>query len=593
MKELEYPFDADYIIKKYKSLKRMLLADGFCRIDIKIAVLGGSTTQDVVKMLELFLLNEGIRPVFYESEFDQYWQDIMFRNEDLKKFSPDVIYIHTSSRNIKCFPSVKNTEEEIYSMSDEIYNHFEVMWKRIEEDYGCPIIQNNFEPPFFRLFGNSDVYDIHGRLNYINQLNMKFYKYAQENQKFYINDINYMASLYGLQKWADPYYWHLYKYACTLQAIPELAFNLSNIIKSMYGRNKKAVVLDLDNTLWGGIVGDDGVENIEIGQETPKGQIYSEFQEYLKNYHTLGVLLAVNSKNDKANALAGLSRPGNILHPEDFQVIKTNWEPKDKNLVEIAKELDIGDNSLVFVDDNPAERHMVKSQVPSSAVPEIGMPEDYIRILDRSGFFEVTSISQDDIERNKMYTANAERKKYKAYFEDYNEYLESLNMTAEIKGFCPDYYSRIAQLTNKSNQFNLTSIRYSQSEIESFANDSRYITLYGRLKDRFGDNGVVSVMTGYINESKEVLEINLWLMSCRVLKRNMEYAMMDKLVEACKEKCIKKILGYYYPTAKNGMVKELYGELGFIRTAIDEYGNSVWSLDVSSYINKNHVIIME
>ena len=353
MKELEYPFNAEYILKKRKSLKKELRNEQV-RISKRIAILGGSTTHDIKEMLELFLLNIGITPVFYESEYNQYWQDVMFDNPELTQFHPDIIFIHTSTRNIKDFPTVRDSKEQIEALLEEVYQPFEQMWNKIENVYQCPVIQNNFEPPFYRLLGNSDFSDSHGRLNFINRLNAKFAAYAEAHKNFFINDINYMASCYGIQKWADPFYWHMYKYACTVQAIPELAYNIANVIKSIYGKNQKAFVLDLDNTLWGGVVGDDGADHIEIGQETSIGQLYSEFQEYVKAHKDLGVLLTIDSKNDEENALAGLNRPDSVLKPEDFLVIKANWENKDQNILGIAKELNIGTDSLVFVDDNPA-----------------------------------------------------------------------------------------------------------------------------------------------------------------------------------------------------------------------------------------------
>ena len=405
-----------------------------------------------------------------------------------------------------------------------------------------------------------------------------------------------MAACYGLQKWADPFYWHMYKYALCMDAIPEFAFNLANIIKSIYGRNNKAIVCDLDNTLWGGIVGDDGAENIEIGQETSVGQLYAEFQSYLKAHKDLGVLLTVDSKNDEENALAGLNRPDSVLKPDDFIVIKANWNPKDRNLIETAAELNIGADSMVFIDDNPAEREIVRAQVGGTigakvAVPEMTTPERYINVLDRSGFFEVTQFSADDLTRNEMYKANAERAKQQASFSDYGEYLKSLEMKAEIKPFAPLYMSRIAQLTNKSNQFNLTTLRCTQADIERVAADGNYITLYGKLADKFGDNGMVSVVFGHTDEAdKSLFHIDLWLMSCRVLKRDMEFAMMDSLVAECKSRGIAKICGYYYPTAKNKMVKDFYALHNFAKVSEDADGNAVWEREIENYENRNHVI---
>ena len=593
MKELEYPFNAEYILKKRKSIKKSLINEADTkRISKRIAILGGSTTHDLKEMMELFLLNIGIAPEFYESEYNQYWQDVMFDNPELVDFKPDIIVIHTSSRNIKDFPTVRDSGERIEELLEEVYAPFEQMWSKIADTYHCPVVQNNFEQPFYRLMGNADFSDVHGRLHFINRLNEKFAGYAQEHKNFFINDINYMASCYGLQKWADPFYWHMYKYACAIQAIPELAYNTVNIIKSVYGKNQKAFVLDLDNTLWGGVVGDDGADNIEIGQETSMGQLYSEFQEYVKAHKDLGVLLTINSKNDEENALAGLNRPDSVLKPEDFLVIKANWSNKDQNIIEIAKELNIGTDSLVFVDDNPAERHIVESQVVGVRVPEVEDVVKFITTLDRAGYFEVTSLSDDDLARNDMYKANAERKKQEAGYTDYSDYLRSLDMDAEIQAFTPMYMARIAQLTNKSNQFNLTTKRCSQADIESFASNPDYITLYGKLCDKFGDNGVVSVVFGHVDNKEQVLfHIDLWLMSCRVLKRDMEFAMMDELVRKCADKGIGRLIGYYYPTAKNGMVKEFYKQQGFTKLKEDAEGNTEWEFVIpKQYEKKNKVI---
>lgn len=600
MKELEYPFDGEYILKKSKKIKRQLLESGTDFLEKKIAVLGGSTTHDIIRVLEVFLLNQGIRPQFYESEYAQYWQDVMFDNPELEAFAPDLIYIHTSNRNVTAYPAVSDTVERVEALLEEQYEHFRVMWEKIADKYQCPIIQNNFEYPFYRLLGNQEAVYRQGRIGFLNGLNERFYQYAREHTGFYINDINYMAAAYGLDRWSDPLYWHMYKYALCMQAIPEFAFNLSNIIKAVFGKNKKSLVLDLDNTLWGGVVGDDGVENLEIGQETPMGQVYAEFQEYVRSQKEIGVMLNVNSKNEYENAVAGLEHPEGILKPDDFILIKANWEPKSKNIVEIADELNILPESLVFVDDNPAECEIVATQVPGVAVPAIGTPEQYIRVLDHAGFFEVTDLSEDDRKRNEMYKANIERQRQQRSFGNYREYLLSLEMKGTIRAFEPVYMARIAQLTNKSNQFNLTTRRFTQGDIERFAADDSYITRYGKLEDKFGDNGVVSVAIGrkgYQNETEAdvpVLHIELWLMSCRVLKRDMEYAMMDSMVEACMECGIGTIMGYYYPTAKNAMVKEFYSLMGFVKIHEEENGSSVWKFEIpADYEKKNKVIAVE
>ena len=589
MESLKYPFDSQLILRTKKKIRRELLASDTKRIQKKIAVLGGSTTAEITAILELFLLDEGIEPVFYESDFGRYWQDVMFDAPELLDFHPDVIYIHTTSRNLSAFPEITDDPETVTRKLDETYEPFRQLWEKIETVWHCPVIQNNFDRPWYRLMGNRDIWDIHGRSNFVARLNQKFYEYAQTHSDFYINDIDFLSSCFGLQKWNDPAFWHMYKYSPALPAVPELAFNIANIIKSIYGKNKKAFVLDLDNTLWGGIVGDDGADQIEIGQETPVGQLYSEFQGYLRAHKAFGTLLTIDSKNEEKNALAGLNRPDSVLKPDDFSVIRANWDPKDKNLTEIAQELNIGTDALVFVDDNPAERHIIRSQVPDAAVPEIGEPQEFITNLDRSGFFEVTNLSEDDLHRGEMYKANAERARQQAVFADYHDYLLSLEMKAEIKPFSSLYLSRIAQLTNKSNQFNLTTRRCTEAELAAIAEDPDFITLYGKLEDRFGDNGVVSVVFGH--KEADVFHIDQWLMSCRVLKRDMEYAMMDELARRCLAAGIRVIRGYYYPTKKNNMVRDFYRLQGFDRISEDEDGNTVWEKDLSEgYENQNDVI---
>lgn len=591
MKELSYPFDSAYLLKNRRKIKRQLADDGTVRIRKKIAVLGGSTTNDIVSMLEIFLLEHGIECEFYQSEYSKYWEDVMFANEELLQFKPDLIYIHTTARNIIEYDlDVKASRSECGNALNRQFEHFKSMWERIEEIYSCPIIQNNFEMPIYRILGNRDAWDYHGQINFISRLNIMFYDYAVNHENFYINDINYLSACCGLDKWSEPSYWYMYKYAVNPQFIPDLAFNISNIIKSIFGKNKKALALDLDNTLWGGVIGDDGVNGIEIGHETAAAEAFYAFQKYVKEQQKIGVLLGVCSKNDYENAAAGLNHPDGVLKTNDFISIKANWEPKDSNIAAMAEEIGILPESIVFADDNPAEREIVSGQLNVQS-PPLENPENYIKVIDRSGFFEVTSFSDDDINRNAMYKANAQRVKISKKFENYDDYLLSLEMTAEIEEFQTIDLQRITQLTNKSNQFNLTTKRYTQSEIEKISSDSHYITLCGRLKDKFGDNGIVSVVIGRMEN--DVLHIDLWLMSCRVLKRNMEYAMLDRLVSEARLQGIRKICGYYLKTKKNSMVKSLFSDFGFVKISEDVEENTVWEMDIKNYIPKNKLITVK
>lgn len=588
LKELQYPFDSNYIMSKKKRIKRDLLEKEVAYTEKRIAILGGSTTNDIKLVIELFLLNYGIRPSFYESEYNQFYEEAVFSNPVLEEFRPDVIYIHTTNRNITRYPTLDDTAQDVDSLLENEMEKYMSIWKCLKEKYHCPIIQNNFEMPFYRLLGNMDASDIHGKINFLTRLNLRFYEYAQVQDDFFICDINYISADYGLKEWSDPFYYYMYKYALNVNAIPYLAHNVANIIKSIYGKNKKGFVLDLDNTLWGGVIGDDGVENIVLGPETAEGQAYLEFQKYIKEYKQLGILLNINSKNDYENALKGIEHPNSELKIEDFIDIKANWSPKDMNFVEIANELNLLPESLVFIDDNPAERYIVAAGIDNVPAPELGEVQQYIQNIDRNGFFEPTRISSDDIKRNEMYKQNITRAKHQANFKDYDEYLISLEMKSKITKFQALDFGRIAQLSNKTNQFNLTTKRYTQSEIEDVASGENYITLCGRLSDKFGDNGVTSLIIG--RKEASVCWVELWLMSCRVLKRNMEYAMMDALVKACLESGVNEIRGIYYPTEKNSMVKDFYYKMGFVKVN-EENGSTEWKYVIPmQYEKKNHFI---
>lgn len=591
MKELLYPFDSEYILRKKKSLKRQLLAARSDFIDKRIAILGGSTTSDIRDVLALFLLNVGIRPSFFESEYNRFWQDAMFGNPELDVFHPDLIYIHTSVRNITDVPRVADDAKRVDGLLKSEYDRFESVWRALSEKFKCPIIQNNFDYPAYRLLGNNDAVLTSGLVGFVSKLNALFAEYARRTPSFYISDLNYVSACYGLDRWHDVRAWSLFKYCCAIEAIPTLAFNVFRIVKAIFGKNKKAFVLDLDNTLWGGVVGDDGVEKLQIGEETAEAQAYLDFQRYLREHLQLGVILNVDSKNEEGNALAGLRHPDGALKPDDFIVIKANWEPKDRNLLQIAKELNLTPDSLLFVDDNPAEREIVAQGAKADA-PDIGTVADYVRVLDRNGFFENVGLSADDLTRVKMYRDNAARTKAESSFANYGEYLKSLDMTAVICPFSRLYLERIAQLTNKSNQFNLTTKRFTLDQVTAEAQDADKLTLYGRLRDKFGDNGIVSLAIGRIEG--DACHLELWLMSCRVLKRDMEFAMMDELVRRCRLRGVRKVFGYYYPTAKNGMVRDFYALQGFAKVSEDAEGNTVWLLDIGSgYGRKNKYIKVE
>jgi len=586
---LNYPFDPHTLLRKKKAIRRELLQRSDL-LEKRIAILGGSTTAEIKDILELFLLLGGIRPVFYESEYNRYYEDIMFSNKALEQFAPEIVYIHTSSVNIMRFPSMQDSDADVDMLLTAEVDRYQALWDRITTAYSCPIIQNNFELPHYRGLGNLDSYDIHGRTAFITELNLLFSEQARQRQNLYLNDINYLSAWFGLERWYDKLFWYSYKYAMSYEAIPLLADSIASIIKAIYGKTKKCLVLDLDNTLWGGVIGDDGLTGIRIGKETPDAEAYSAFQQYVKGLKERGIILAVCSKNDETNAREGFTHPDSILSLKDFSAFRANWEPKHENIRDIARALNIGIDSLVFVDDNPAEREIVRAQVPQVAVPELGSNvAKYIDILDKTDYFETVSLSKDDLMRNAFYADNAAREGLQSRFDNYDDFLSSLQMVAEIRPFTPIYLDRITQLTNKTNQFNLTTKRYTFTEMESIAGADHYITLYGRLLDKFGDNGLVSIIIGDVRDSE--LHIDLWLMSCRVLKRGMEAAMLDQLVAEAQARKVSALSGYYYPTAKNCMVSGFFKEMGFQHVVTKANNDSIWRLEISAgYTNKSQFI---
>ena len=575
---LSYPLDADLILRKKNRIHKRLIDNEELK-PLKIAVLGGSTTSELINILEVFLLKNGFKGEFYESEYNKYFEDALFNIDTLKAFKPDLVVVHTSFKNVVEWPQMNATEEIVQEMVEAEIGRYRSIWDSLAQ-LECAVIQNNFDMLPERVLGNMDGYALPGASYFVSLLNLEMAKEARSRPTLYLNDIHYLCAQVGLEHWHDPQLWCVAKYAMSMEAVVEVAFSLNKIIVSLKGGSKKCLVLDLDNTCWGGVIGDDGLDGIAIGTETAYAEAFTNFQNYVKKLHSRGITLAVCSKNDFENAKEGFSHPDSILKFDNFTSFQANWEPKSLNIENIAKDINIGLDSLVFVDDNPAEREIVRSQLGHVSVPEVGNDAaNYIRYVDRNGYFEPVAISADDLKRNKQYEQNKQRKAASATFANYDEFLASLEMTAEIDGFKDVYLERITQLTNKTNQFNLTTKRYTSAEIEAIASSENHVCIYGRLIDKFGDNGLIALSAAEVKGNEAHLD--LWLMSCRVLKRGMEQAMLDEMVSRCLEKGVTKIIGYYYKTAKNSMVESLYETFGFSLASKDG-DNTVWELSIDN-----------
>jgi FkbH-like protein len=584
---LEYPFDNALLLRKRKAIRKELLKKNNIK-ELRVAILGGSTTNELVNVIELFLLKQGFLPSFYQSEYNKYYEDAVFGSDQLSAFNPDIIYVHTTHVNVFQFPAINASAEEVEAVFEKELFKFQTIWKSLKK-YNCPIIQNNFDLPVNRSLGNLDSYDIHGKTYFLNRLNLEFAKEAQVNSSLFINDIHYLSAYIGLKNWFDKNIWFTAKYAISFDAIPTLSNNIVNIITAILGKTKKCLVLDLDNTCWGGIIGDDGLNGIRLGNESASGEGYMAFQNYAKELKQRGILLAVCSKNEHDIAKEGFTHSDSVLAFEDFTSFKANWNPKHTNIESIAGEINIGLDSLVFIDDNAVERNIVETQLPVVSVPDVGNDVlNFIDYIEQNGYFETGSLSADDINRNKFYAENQERAKELSAFENYQDFLSSLIMRADIKPFTDIYIERITQLINKTNQFNLTTKRYTVTEVEAISASENFISLYGRLVDKFGDNGLIAIAIGEITGDKCI--IDTWLMSCRVLKRDMEFAMLDLLVEECKKRNVSEIIGTYIKTPKNNMVANLYKEFGFelLDGGTDKVTN--WRLALKDY-NKKSITI--
>ena len=568
MTPFDYPYDCDVILQKKRRLRRELLTQSGL-IPKKIAILSGSTIGEIKPILELFLLHHGIQPEFYEGEYARYYENAVFDDGSLRAFAPDMIYVHTTVQNLSGLPCPADSDVEAEEKLAAEVLRWQSFWDACCS-MGAIVIQNNFEFPNVRVMGSFEAVDRRGAVRFVRRMNEALARYAEAHRGFLVNDINYLAAELGLDHWFSPTMWYAYQYALDLSAVPALCASIANIIKSLYGKNKKSIACDLDNTLWGGVIGDDGVQGIQLGEESPSGRAFTALQRYLKLVSQTGVLLNVNSKNEAEIAKSGFSRPESVLHEEDFICFTANWQPKDENLAQMASQLNLLPESFVFLDDNPAEREIVRRRFPQTAVPELTEPEHYVRTLARSGYFEVTSLSADDKKRSEMYRENAQRAQAQAAFSDYSDYLRSLEMKAVIAPFDTAHAARITQLMNKTNQFNLTTRRYTDAEVSACMSDGNTLTLYASLADRFGDNGIVSALIGRVQNG--ILTIEEWVMSCRVFKRDLELAVFDALIAYCRTHNITSIEGDYLPTAKNAYVRTLYPTLGFSQTAESEEG---------------------
>jgi FkbH-like protein len=540
---------------------------------VRLALLGSATTSHLIPAIRVAGLRRGLAMEVYEAPYGMYRHELTDPESGLHSFRPDVLLLALDSRHLAAAEG---------ATPDAALDLMRSCWKQAREAFHCQVLQQTLLPVFPDLVGNNESRLPHSPAAVVARIN-EMLRPASEAAGIDLLALDRFAALEGLQAWHDPAIWHRSKHEVHPLAAQLYGDQVARLIAAGRGGSAKCLVLDLDNTLWGGVIGDDGLEGIELGQGSGAGEAFAEFQRYARQLAARGVILAVCSKNDEQHALAPFQKhPEMVLTREDIACFVANWSDKATNLRHIAKTLNIGLDALVFVDDNPVERALVRRELPMVAVPE--MPEDpalYVRSVASAGYFEGLRVTDEDRVRSEAYRANAERERLKETVTDMASYLDSLRMVLTVQPFNRVSLARVTQLINKTNQFNLTTERLSEAEVTARMNDPRVVTLHARLVDRFGDNGIIAVLIARITGADATIET--WLMSCRVLGRRVEEACLNALAESCAALGAERLIGVYKPTEKNAMVREMYRGLGFKMVESDEEGVTHWQMPLREF----------
>ncbi len=541
---------------------------------IKLALLGASTLNHLLPGIRLGGLRRGLLFDLHVGPYGLYRQELADPNSGLSRFAPDVVCFALDAQHLA---GGENASAEA------ALANLRQCWQLARERLGCrAVVQQTLLPRFPALLGNNEYRLPHSPAAIVAQVNHDL-RASAAAAGVNLLSVDTWAAEDGLANWFDASLWYQAKQEIHPRASVLYGDQVGRLVAALWGRSAKCLVLDLDNTLWGGVIGDDGLEGIVLGQGSPAGEAYLAFQRYAKQLSERGVILAVCSKNDEANALEPFEKhPEMVLRRNDIACLVANWTDKATNLRAIAERLNIGLDSLVFADDNPAERQLVRAELPMVAVPELPEdPAEYARTLADAGYFEAVDLTAEDRERTELYRANAQREAARASATDIGAFLDGLQMELFADSFDMPGLKRIVQLMNKTNQFNLTTRRYTEADVLRMMADEAVATLQLRLTDVHGDNGVIGLMVGY--RKGNALEIDTWLMSCRVLGRGVEEATLNLLAERAESMGCTSLLGEYRPTAKNGMVREHYRQLGFdlIRTAED--GVTRWELPIAAF----------
>ncbi|WP_281932461.1 HAD-IIIC family phosphatase [Roseibium album] len=548
---------------------------------LKLALLVQGTTDYIAPAIRASAVRHGLLADIYVPPYGQGMAELLMPDSDLHRFAADVALIAESAESL----GLDKATMDINAATDRVGNALANIGKMVDELQGAgtrTVILQSLPVPAQAWCGSLDRRTPGSVASQIEVFNRGLADLCEEKAAVYF-DADALAGLVGRANWFDSALWFRAKVPFSLAYVPLYAEKLSHLLRALKGKSAKCLVLDLDNTCWGGIIGDDGLDGIKIGQGSAEGEAFLALQHYALSLKERGVVLAVCSKNEEANARLPFEKhPDMALRLDDIAVFVANWTDKASNLAHIAKTLNIGVDALVFLDDNPAERARVRQELPQVSVPEVDDEvSHYPAALAHAGYFETLGLSADDAKRAEQYRVNAQRSVAMETIGNYDDYLASLDMDCTIRQFDEVGRTRIAQLINKSNQFNLTTRRYSEAEVAEMQGDPGCFAMQVRLKDRFGDNGMISVVI--FKSAGDDWICDTWLMSCRVLKRRVEEAVLATAVRNARSAGVSRLIGDYLPTAKNGMVENHFKELGFNFERELEGGGTRWSLDVAGY----------
>jgi FkbH-like protein len=555
---------------------------------VRLALLASSTVDHLVPAIRVSGLRRQLLVDVHLGAYGQYRQALLDPASSLYQRKPDVVLFSLTAREAIAAASLSASRAEADVVIDRAVDDLRVLWERARASLGATVLQQTFLNAAEPVFGSYDRLVAGAPTRLVARLNDRVAE-AAGGEGVLLVDVARASERDGLHAWFDAARWLQGKLEIAPQAAATYGEIVARVIAAVRGLSKKCLVLDLDNTLWGGVIGDDGVSGIVLGEGSGAGEAHLALQRYAKQLGDRGVILAVCSKNDQTIAEAAFrDHPEMLLKRSDIAAFVANWDDKSVNLQRIAEQLNIGLDSLVFVDDNPVERARIRESLPMVSVPEL--PDDvaqYVRRLADAGYFEAVTFTDEDRARREQYAGNASRDALQASSQSLDEFLRGLDMVMTCGPVTAVDQARVTQLIGRTNQFNLTTRRHAAQDVARFCENGHAVTLQFRLVDRFGDNGLVSAMILAPDpRDGDVLEIDTWIMSCRVFGRQLEHEAMNVAVEAARARGVRAIWGDYLPTAKNGVVADLYPRLGFVQApeAPAAPGGTRWVLELDRYV---------